>query len=284
MLLLVQLLNDITAGHPAKRKERTMIRPHYDDLGYGGDLALYDVVELKLDGMWATCVVVAGVLTVYARSGAVKLVADAPGIPNCTLVGEYLRGTPWSRAAGRSGCLRIHDALEIEGRNLTNRPQSARRYAAGQALRHAPAWISLVEQYPVKHWHRLWAEHVEGGDWEGLVFKSSRGTYGEPWGRMKRTATCDYVCLGFNPGAGRYAGQAASIRGGLYVGTELRQVCSVGGLSDELRHDLAAHPDHYRGRVFEASGKGLFASGALRHPAFGRFRADKQPSQCVLAA
>ena len=74
---------------------------------------------------------------------------------------------------------------------------------------------------------------------------------------------------------------AGAIRGGLYADGRLIEVLRVSGLDDRTRQTLAADPERFVGRVFEAKGNALFKSGALRHPSFVRFRNDKFPAECI---
>ena len=280
-------------------------RPPYIDLDPAADRPErdYDVVELKHDGMWAEVTIHDHLITLDSRNGT----ATPPTSGSCrslldaTIVGEFLRGTAWSRRSGVGGVRRhgrfvAFDLIRlggVGGRDLRSEPLSVRRrLLEGLFAEHlvggVPGWFDLSEQWPASEWERLWAEHVATGDFEGLVFKNSGDVWGggEGWARMKREVTVDYVCMGCNLSkAEHYAsGAAASIRGGLFVNGVLRHVCSVSGLTDELRYDLVAHPEQFRGRVFEATGKGQFDSGALRHPQFSRWRDDKAASECTHAS
>jgi ATP-dependent DNA ligase len=63
----------------------------------------------------------------------------------------------------------------------------------------------------------------------------------------------------------------------------LQKVCTVGGgFTDILRDDIWFNKQLYVGKVFEARGKILFTSGALRHPAFTDWRPDVKPEECTL--
>lgn len=253
-----------------------MNRTPYIDLEPGQTPTGYDLVELKLDGIWGQ----ATEGSIRSRTGRIKDYRPVDGrLGKLTLIGELLVGTPWSCRGDRSG---LFCAFDIDDAA----PLAKRRRALERTFNRLPMppWMRLVEQYPAREWRRLWADHVATGQYEGLVFKSSSGRYGEPWGRMKRIVTADYVCMGANPGGGRYIGSAASIQGGLYVDGVLKQVVNVGGLTDEQRQELWRHPGRFTGQVFEAAGNARFASGALRHPRFERWRANKVARECVALA
>ena len=252
----------------------TVNRPQFLDLTHAAvDDQAYDVLEPKYDGMWVTCVVRRGVLTLYSRSGRAKHTARV-SLPDMVAVGEYLVGTTWACETGRKGQLVLFDLLSYRRSwwrrvDTTALPLAQRRAILARLLASAPTWIMLNEQHAVADWRALWATMVEQDGWEGLVFKQSDAPYGRAWGRLKRVMTTEYVCTGVNPGTGRYAGQAGSLRAALVGHTE--EVCSVGGLTADLRQDAWQHPDRYVGCTFEAAGNTRFPSGALRHPRFIRW-------------
>lgn len=261
-------------------------RPPFLDLSNAELPGDFDLVEMKYDGMWCEARVQGGRATLRSRTGKSKLEAYAPGLPDCTLIGEYLRGTVWSKPAERSGRFMVHDLLELRGTSLCERSLRDRRSKLERLFETAaagclPQWIGLIRQYPIRQWQRLWTQQVAAGEWEGLVFKHSAQRYGEPFGRMKAEVTQDYVCMGVNQSETN-AEHVASFQGGLFIDGELRHVANPGALSDSMRTRAWKNPSRYIGRVFEAKGNALFDSGALRHPAFLRFRSDKLASECVL--
>ena len=260
----------------------------------------FNTVEPKYDGMWVVGQIRSGLLTLRSRHGRVKKTYQVTGLPECTVVGEFLVGTEWSTknskcprltgAISRNGTLVLFDLLEIAGQQYAARPQGERRGALIELLsRHTwPAHVVCGESFPIEQWQTLWRERVENGDWEGVVFKDSGAAYGSPWARLKRQVTCDYVFMGITPGRGRCIGMAGAIRAGLYADGVLVEVLRVCGLNDRIRRELAAAPKRFVGRVFEAKGNALFRSGALRHPRIildhnGNitFRDDKPARECI---
>lgn len=259
-------------------------RPPYADCLPSEPPPGFDLVELKYDGCFATATVDRGTCTFTSRTGrTIETREVSPAIPPMTLVGELIRGTAWACETGRKGQFVVFDVLCVNQRELGDEPLSVRRRELKRlfADQPLPESFRLIYQHQFSAWLNLWSKHVEPGNFEGLVFKSSTGSYGEPHARMKRTVTAEYVCMGANPGSGKYADVAASIRGGLFVDGKLKQVISVGGLTDELRRAIWKYPASFIGQVFEAAGKALFPSGALRHPAFLRWRPDKPAAQCA---
>lgn len=264
-------------------------RPQFDDLKPLGDVPIrFDVVEPKMDGQWGQLVVRQGRAQVWSRHGQLKheQTVDAD-LPDLVLHGEYLHGSNWALRRGMNGQFHAFDLVARDGRSLASMTLHSRRERLERLLdlhrARLPGWLRLVPQDPVGMWRRHWDVLVEGQGYEGLVFKWSGGRFGDPWARMKRTVTMDYVCLGANPGGGRYEGRAASsLIGGLWREGGAVAVANVGGLGDSLRYEVWEHPERFVGRVFEAYGRGLFDGGGLRHPAFLRWRDDKMPEQCVM--
>ena len=138
----------------------------------------------------------------------------------------------------------------------------------------------MVDQLPIEKAPELWKM---AKPFEGLVFKNSQALWGSAFGRMKRDAQMDYVCMGFESSdSDRHAGWGvASILGGLHdADGVLRQACKVSGLTDDQRRAFYDYPTGYVGRVFTAEGKAVTKTGALRHPNFVRWRDDKAPIEC----
>ena len=142
--------------------------------------------------------------------------------------------------------------------------------------------LFVVPQWPIQTASKVWEAYPQ---FEGLVFKDSGGKWGTPYGRMKRSCTMDYICMGFElSDSPRHAGWGvASVLGGLLPVGKVNPVvaCHVSGLSDELRREFFNNPHRYMGRVFEAKGKKVTKKGALRHPDFVRWREDKMAGECL---
>lgn len=54
------------------------------------------------------------------------------------------------------------------------------------------------------------------------------------------------------------------------------------GITDEMKKDMAEHPENYIGAVCELQAMSWTADGALRHPRFIRMRPDKSAGECIL--
>jgi ATP-dependent DNA ligase len=138
--------------------------------------------------------------------------------------------------------------------------------------------IEVPKFWPAKQAPELWEEYIVKHGWEGLVFIKEDGSLG----RCKKLVTMDYVVLDVaTSDSDSYAGQARALIGGLYENGELVKKVSISGLTEFQRGDFMRRKKELIGRVFEAEGRELFKSGALRHPSFLRFRDDKMLQECV---
>lgn len=267
-------------------------RPKYNDFQPGvfpGPESGFDVCELKFDGWWGQLLLDGHQWTLFSRTGQIKASGETRARWERTLIhGEYCVGTQWARQHPMYyGRLVAHDIETAHGTDIGILPNSDRRALLCKLL--PMLWEETVVGgiYATEQWQLVQAADVwaHNPDFEGLVFKSSKGEWGAPWGRMKREVEMDYVCCGFEPAkTGKFVGKGvASVRGGLFVdGGQVPDVrCLVSGLTDEQRVSFYNDPEPFVGRVFTASGKAITAKGALRHPAFVRWRDDKSLEECV---
>jgi ATP-dependent DNA ligase len=81
-----------------------------------------------------------------------------------------------------------------------------------------------------------------------------------------------------------FFGWKNGMRLGAYKDGKLVEVGRVAsGLTDELREDMAAHPDNYIGKVVQISCMSLNKKDhTVRHPVFERMRPDKNEEDCLL--
>ncbi|KKN66942.1 hypothetical protein LCGC14_0466220 [marine sediment metagenome] len=267
-------------------------RPRFIDMTADSDRSRFDLVELKQDGMWAVLGIKAGDMRIYGPSGDWRKVFPTLGdnVSDIMILGEYMFGSNWAIKHSVSGQFRAFDIIEYADNNLRDSPLRERRAELEVFnLLHGQewSWFQICPQWDISRTDYIWKNWVEDNDYEGVVFKNSNDAYGKNWGRIKRTFTVDYVCLGFNEGSGKYKGMAGSVKAGLYVDDELTQVCNVAGLVEIERQNFWQNQKDFIGKVFVATGYRLFASGALRHPSLSRredtpWRDDKTPEQCVL--
>ena len=81
-----------------------------------------------------------------------------------------------------------------------------------------------------------------------------------------------------------YFGWKNALRLGAYKNGEFVEVGRVAsGLTDEMREDMAAHPENYLGKVAQISCMSLNKKDhTIRHPVFERMRPDKDKNDCLL--
>ena len=247
-------------------------------------------VEPKLDGMWGQLVCMGSAARLYSRHGRLKhqITLTKPTKTRHVLHGEWLASSHWAHKQGLDKTLHLFDLTMRGGIDVCEAPAEDRRRMLLETmdalgLSSMPA-VRAVPRWPASMGAALWQSLVMERGYEGLVCKKHGSAWGDGWARIKRVFSIDYVCLGANPGRGRHAGNGArSIRAGLYQpnGT-LQHVGNVSGLTDALRRELHDNPSAYAGLPFEASGKGLFPSGALRHPNFIKWRPSYNPQLCVM--
>ena len=251
----------------------------------------YDIVQLKMDGIWGCMDIKDGVYKIYSRTGKLKVEGTVSNKKiDATILGEYMFGSHWGHKMGFNGsffafdCLRYADDsyLHIVG----NEPLSERLKFRDELLRELRKagldFVTPLLEYPTVMWQQLWQEFVIERGYEGLVFKDSQSAYGDKdaWARMKGEVEIEYVCTGFQPAAedSKYEGLAGAV-----IGTLIDWDCKVkcGGLNYEMRFDFAKKPHTYIGQVFTAKGNGWYGTGAIRHPKFKGWRKDKSPEECT---
>ena len=256
---------------------------NHDDLGSARG---YDLVQPKLDGYWARVEIAAGTATIFTRQGRETATLPAPAGLESTLVGECLAGTARAVASADRDTVVVFDCLAVAGEVIAETAAYTERLAAAAEVAARLAWARPVETLPAADAGRLWRERVETGCLEGIVLRRAADRYtAGVIGRIKRTQTADYLVLGVEPGRGKLAGKAGAIILGLLdpaTGIPL-EVCRCGtGLADAERAAMLARPESYVGRVVEVRGHDRYPSGALRHPTFSRWRADKAAADCVM--
>ena len=252
------------------------------DLNEDSDLSLYDMVQPKLDGWWTMIVIKDGQASVITSGGDVRCNFYIES-RDAILLAEWMYGTNWSQNSVYKGRFFLFDILEYDNKKVIENCYIERLGILHEHFKHFEPQLSIVRTDHVSEWKYWWNHYVEEHDFEGLVFKNSNKTYfNSQLGRMKKVVTMDYIVMGFKEGTKRLEGTLGALEGGLIVDGNLVRICTVGGgFTDSDRDEIWFNKEQYIGRVFEARGKVLFSSGALRHPAFTRFRDDKSPEVCI---
>lgn len=248
----------------------------------------YQWVEPKYDGHFVRVEIEGGACRVLSSTNRVIRTSCLGGgyEKHTELWCEWIRGTEWSK---RESNRELYESLVVfaspilDGNKLQNPHGDDAREAIARWLgRHGkrlPYPAQLVQRVSAAKARDIWKRLVERDGYEGIIV----GT-GRELARMKRRATMDYVCMGFETSdSDRFAGWGVrSVIAGLYRGGRLTRITTVSGLTDSQRRDFYDSPKRYVGRVFEADGKQLFDSGRLRHPNFVRWRDDKPARECTI--
>jgi len=246
----------------------------------------YDLVQLKMDGIWGSMHIGMGQWSIYSRTGKVK--ADG-GILNplahedTIILGEYMKGSYWGHKMDIDGEFFAFDCLKYDGIDIRNQPYEARIEILKDVVEYiAPDFVSVLPTYPSSHWKRLWDMKVCEEAYEGLVFKKGKASYDETkaWARLKGVVEIEYMCIGMGEAdtESKYKGQVGAV-----IGSLVDKICAVkcGGLTEDMRREFTDHPERYIGQVFTAKGNGWFPSGSVRHPKFLRWRDDKEVDECT---
>tara|TARA_R100000458_G_scaffold38075_2_gene35569 strand:+ start:3191 stop:4039 length:849 start_codon:yes stop_codon:yes gene_type:complete len=254
-----------------------------EELVEGKSPEKYDLVQLKMDGIWGCMTMKDGEYTITSRTGKVK--ADGfyeyGGISSdAVILGEFMKGSHWGHKMGYDGMFFAFDCLKVGGKDIAHLPLIDRLQALADV--RMPDFCEILEMWSSEMWDVLWYNEVIEKHYEGLVFKQSTASYDTPkaWSRLKNTVEIEYMCLGMEPAdpESKYAGLAGAVIGTL-VDRPLAVKC--GGLSEDMRHEFTEHPERYTGQVFTAKGNGWYPSGTIRHPKFKCWRDDKEVEECT---
>ena len=246
----------------------------------------YDIVQLKMDGIWGCMVVGEGQWTLYSRTGKVKAEGEIEN-PNidCVLLGEYMHGSHWGHKMGVDGEYFVFDCIEIHGQDLKDNPLADRLDIARDQvsmLKTQLDFINDLETYEAKEDNILWDNYVKAQSYEGLVYKNSSSKYFDKnaWARVKGVVEVEYICRDFRPAdeGTKYEGQVGAVIGTL---ADKEVLVTCGGLTDADRKEYTENGDDYIGKVFTAKGNAWYPSGSIRHPKFKEWRDDKQPIDCT---
>lgn len=236
----------------------------------------YDIIQLKYDGHFCYCISSNGVQDYFSDTGRL-FATGSDGAPNGIFVGEFMRGTQWSKHPDRHGRFYIHDMLERDGTVLRDSYVLRYRLFRSLADRLPPHW-KAVQNYRIQTREAVWQEFVVGQSFEGLVYHKSSGLPGQELIREKAIFTLDGPIMAVNPGEGKHEGRMGSVEV-LVNGT---QVVVGNGWSDEDRTLIYAQPHLYIGRHLELATNAIFTSGNVRHARFVRWRPDKDVTSSEL--
>jgi hypothetical protein len=228
-----------------------------------------DVVQLKYDGWWCRLAVdILGNWNMYSRTGR-RLKNGTTHPSACGLyIGEYMFGTQWAQDPARKEKLFLFDCWQRGDTEITDFPYRDRFALLKIAKQSLPDWCVLVDNYPISETNKLWETYVEKGNFEGLIFRTSRDSAIQKIYRHKKTITDTYKVVGVEVGEGKYE----KTLGALLCTTPDGKHAKVGtGFTDDFRHLIWTNAKDYIGKFIEVEGKARFDdTGLLRHPVFVR--------------
>jgi len=267
----------------------TIDRPKFRELRWEEHRPIpeqYDIVQLKMDGIFGCMKVSNGQWAIYSRTGKMKddgVLEDRT--IDAVLLGEFMFGSHWGHKMGKNRNFYIFDCVEMNGEDLKDMTLESRLTFGTEIfhrLRGELEFMRRLETYEAHEWKRLWDEYILEYGYEGLVFKDSTSKYYDKnaWARMKAIVEMEYICTGFRDAdeGTKYEGMVGSVLGTLI---DKDVYVTVGGITEKERKLFTAMPEMYVGRVFTAKGNNWYPSGAIRHPQFRRWRDDKEPEDCT---
>lgn len=226
-----------------------------------------DTLQLKYDGWWARCVIEKGVGSIFTRTNRELpnfAFSTSPDI-SCVIIGELMHGTNWAQDPKIAGKVFAFDMWSYSMVEMDNMPYRDRYAMLRSVLRRLPPSFIRVENFLIHDHESVWRNFVVEGDYEGVVFRHSKGLLDTPIYRQKNVVLDKYTISGFEEGEGKYAGMlgAVTCTNGGKVG---------GGFDDKERQDIWDNKEKYLHKIMEVEGRKRFAdSGLLRHPNFVRW-------------
>ena len=273
-----------------------MDRPKMDEIKFEGSSTeipdKYDIVQLKMDGMYGWLDIQKGQYTIMSRTGKIKEEGVWPNErDNYILVGEWMAGSHWAKRNGiEENNFYTFDCLWYGDRDISEKDYYMRQKYMARAVDTLTDitytevdWVAenfnltKVKTHYVDKWPTLWRQYVEDRGYEGLIFKNSSKT--SDMVRMKKVVEMDYICVGFEPAddKSKYKGLVGAVKGTLI---DKDVIVECGGLTDEQRQEYTTNAEKYKGRIFTAKGNDWYPSGSIRHPKFRRWRDSKTHYEC----
>ncbi len=223
-----------------------------------------DCLQLKLDGWWSRTVIEKGHAKVYSRTQRELPNFAFETYPDitCTLVGELMHGTNWAQDPKILGKTFVFDVWSIDEVDLSEATYKDRYALLSALVKRLPPNFIKVLNFNILDYPAIWQRFVANGDYEGVVFRYSRGRIETPIYRQKNVVVSIETAAGFEEGEGKFTGMLGAVvcESGARVG---------GGWDNDERFDIWTNQDKYRGKQFECEGRKKFeATGLLRHPNF----------------
>ena len=149
-------------------------RPKFKELIYRKDREIpiqYDIVQLKMDGIWGCLVIKNGQWKIYSRTGNVKRkgkIADKKA--DVILLGEFMFGSHWAHMRKLDGEFYIFDCLRYKGKDTKDKDLSERLVIADfawQELKTDLEWLDILQNYEQDDWSHMWDHEILEEGYEG---------------------------------------------------------------------------------------------------------------------
>lgn len=232
-----------------------------------------DTLQLKYDGWWCRCEITNGQVRCYSETNREleHFRQQLPTPVTLTLVGELMWGTQWSKDPARYEKLYLYDIWQHEDRPLELLPYKERFILLRHLLPSLPPSFQLIQNFRIFDYSEVWSSFVESERFEGVVFRNSLATVGQPLHRAKFTFTVDLQVRGFKEGNGKHQNRLGSL---LCIDSDGILTEVGGGIDDITREEVWTNQDSYLMRYCQVEARKKFLSGSLRHPNFISWRPE----------
>jgi ATP-dependent DNA ligase len=245
-------------------------RQKYQDLVFKHlETIKFDLFQIKYDGIWCRVEIDDGLCRVFSRTDKLKTEFTIPDKSiSAEVVGEYMFGSERAQTHPDKDRIMLFDLYRIDADHFHDEPYKYRYRCLFVLSNKLTERFGLVSNFKFDDAEKAWSK-LRGTE-EGLVFRNFRSRYNDTVHRCKYEEELTVYCKDIYRGQGRLE----NTLGYMTVsespgGPELMRV--GGGFSDAERDEIFELPDQHINRALIVKGKGVFASGALRHPNFVRW-------------
>lgn len=246
-----------------------MQRQKYKDIDISQAHLYGDIFQIKYDGIWCRIEIENGIAELFSRTNRSRKMLTVPNAPNCILIGEYMFGSQRAQSPRYKNKIFLFDCVQYKNQDLSSLPYKERYARLKVLLNYLTEPFCLVKNYSVMGVEKAW-DVLKDMDEEGIVLRKLNDTYGSVLARCKYTVEMIFYAVDFHRGQGKYANTLGAIS--VAKSPNAPPLMKVGGgFSDAQRHEIWENSDYYFGRSVEIIGKGVFESGALRHPNFNKW-------------
>lgn len=141
----------------------------------------------------------------------------------------------------------VYDILAWDGNDLQDSNFRVRRSWLEAAFKHIEkekcmnlSMLHLSKLIPntQEEFEKQLANGMEGLMLKNLFSKYEQGHHSTSWKKVKRLETFDGIVLGGQIGTGKYEETLGALIVGQYFGNELKEVCTIAGMTDSQREEM----------------------------------------------